>query len=180
MVSEGAAMAHDVLLVGGGAAGLRAAIAIAETNPQLERGRGLEGLPDAQPHGLGRGRRGRRDRRRRHARRARLRHRLGQRLARRPGRDRGVRAGGPARAAAARALGLPVEPAAGRARRRPRVRRHEEDAHLVRRRQDRLPHAAHAVPDLAEVRTRSPGTTSGSSPGCSSTTAGCTASSRSS
>jgi fumarate reductase flavoprotein subunit len=35
VVSEGAAMAHDVLLVGGGAAGLRAAIAIAETNPHL-------------------------------------------------------------------------------------------------------------------------------------------------
>ena len=35
MVSEGAAVAHDVLLVGGGAAGLRAAIAIAETNPHL-------------------------------------------------------------------------------------------------------------------------------------------------
>jgi fumarate reductase flavoprotein subunit len=34
-VSEGAAAAHDVLLVGGGAAGLRAAIAIAETNPKL-------------------------------------------------------------------------------------------------------------------------------------------------
>jgi fumarate reductase flavoprotein subunit len=34
-VSEGAAAAHDVLLVGGGAAGLRAAIAIAETNPSL-------------------------------------------------------------------------------------------------------------------------------------------------
>ena len=34
------------------------------------------------------------------------------------------------------------------------VRRHEEDAHVVRRRQDRLPHAAHAVPDLAEVRRR--------------------------
>ena len=31
------------------------------------------------------------------------------------------------------------------------VRRHEDRAHLVRRRQDRLPHAAHAVPDLAEV-----------------------------
>ncbi len=31
------------------------------------------------------------------------------------------------------------------------VRRHEDHAHLVRRRQDRLPHAAHAVPDLAEV-----------------------------
>ena len=35
MVSEGAAATHDVLLVGGGAAGLRAAIAIAETNPNL-------------------------------------------------------------------------------------------------------------------------------------------------
>jgi fumarate reductase flavoprotein subunit len=32
-VSEGAAAAHDVLLVGGGGAGLRAAIAIAETDP---------------------------------------------------------------------------------------------------------------------------------------------------
>ena len=35
MVNEGAAATHDVLLVGGGAAGLRAAIAIAETNPSL-------------------------------------------------------------------------------------------------------------------------------------------------
>jgi fumarate reductase flavoprotein subunit len=35
VVTEGAAAAHDVLLVGGGAAGLRAAIAIAETNPSL-------------------------------------------------------------------------------------------------------------------------------------------------
>ena len=34
-MSEGAAAAHDVLLVGGGAAGLRAAIAIAETDPRL-------------------------------------------------------------------------------------------------------------------------------------------------
>ncbi len=34
-MSEGAAAAHDVLLVGGGGAGLRAAIAIAETNPSL-------------------------------------------------------------------------------------------------------------------------------------------------
>ena len=58
------------------------------------------------------------------------------------------------------------------------VRRHEEDAHLVRRRQDRLPHAAHAVPDLAEVRPRSSATTSGSSPSCWSTTAGCRAWSR--
>src|SRR3954466_10688579 len=35
VVSEGATAAHDVLLVGGGAAGLRAAISIAETNPSL-------------------------------------------------------------------------------------------------------------------------------------------------
>jgi fumarate reductase flavoprotein subunit len=34
-VTQGAAAAHDVLLVGGGGAGLRAAIAIAETNPSL-------------------------------------------------------------------------------------------------------------------------------------------------
>jgi succinate dehydrogenase flavoprotein subunit len=34
-VNDGAAAAHDVLLVGGGAAGLRAAIAIAETSPSL-------------------------------------------------------------------------------------------------------------------------------------------------
>ena len=34
-MNEGAAAAHDVLLVGGGAAGLRAAIAIAESNPSL-------------------------------------------------------------------------------------------------------------------------------------------------
>jgi fumarate reductase flavoprotein subunit len=34
-VSNGAAAAHDVLLVGGGGAGLRAAIAIAETDPSL-------------------------------------------------------------------------------------------------------------------------------------------------
>jgi fumarate reductase flavoprotein subunit len=35
VVNEGATAAHDVLLVGGGAAGLRAAIAIAETSPNL-------------------------------------------------------------------------------------------------------------------------------------------------
>jgi succinate dehydrogenase flavoprotein subunit len=35
VVNDGAAAAHDVLLVGGGAAGLRAAIAIAETSPSL-------------------------------------------------------------------------------------------------------------------------------------------------
>ena len=42
------------------------------------------------------------------------------------------------------------------------VRRHEEDAHVVRRRQDRLPHAAHALPDLAASTPASSATTSGS------------------
>ena len=31
------------------------------------------------------------------------------------------------------------------------IRRHEDRAHLVCRRQDRLPHAAHPVPDFAEI-----------------------------
>ena len=34
---------------------------------------------------------------------------------------------------------------------RARLRRHEDRAHVVRRRQDRLPHAAHAVPDVPQV-----------------------------
>ncbi len=46
---------------------------------------------------------------------------------------------------------MPVEPRARRPRRGAPVRRDEEDAHVVRRRQDRLPHAAHALPDLAAV-----------------------------
>ena len=75
----------------------------------------------------------------------------GQRLAGGPGRDRGLHRRGPPRAAPARALGLSVEPGAGRPRRGAGVRRDEEDAHLVRRGQDRLPHAARALPDLAEV-----------------------------
>ena len=51
MVSEGAAMAHDVLLVGGGAAGLRAAIAIAETNPHLSVAVVSKVYPMAEPFG---------------------------------------------------------------------------------------------------------------------------------
>ena len=51
------------LLVGGGGAGLRAAIAIAETNPAAQHRRRLQGLSDAQPHRVGGGRRRGRHRR---------------------------------------------------------------------------------------------------------------------
>ena len=60
----------------------------------------------------------------------------------------------PAGADAPGALGLPVEPRDRWPHRRSPVRRHEEDAHVVRRRQDRLPHAPHAVPDVPQVPER--------------------------
>ena len=111
----------------------------------------VEGLSDAQPHLRG----GRRCRRRGEAeRQPRLplqRHGRRRRLADRSGRGRAVRQRDPQRAGAAGALGLPVEPGELGARRGAAVRRHEDHAHVVRRRQDRLPHAAHAVPDVAEV-----------------------------
>src|SRR3712207_8952655 len=49
----------------------------------------------------------------------------------------GLCPGGSARAASVGALGMPLEQGARRAHRGPRVRRHEEDADLVRRGQDR-------------------------------------------
>ncbi len=79
------------------------------------------------------------------------RHRRRRRLAVRPGRGRVLRRPRARGDGAAGALGLPVEPQGRRPRQRARLRRHEDRAHLVRRRQDRLPHAAHAVPDLAQV-----------------------------
>ena len=101
---------YDVVLVGGGGAGLRAAIAIAETNPRLnDRGR-VEGLPDAESHSLRRGWRRGSHRGRRQPRRAHLRHDLRRRLAVRSGRRRSVRQRSTAGAAAIGALGLPLEP----------------------------------------------------------------------
>ncbi len=47
--------------------------------------------------------------------------------------------------------GCPWSRTRGRPCERARVRRHEDRAHVVRRRQDRLPHAAHAVPDVDQV-----------------------------
>ena len=172
--------AHDVLLVGGGGAGLRAAIAIAETNPALNVAVVSKVYPmrshTVSAEGGAAGVIAADDSLDEHAydtisggdwlgdqdaveafvaeaprELLRLEH-WGCPWSREPdGRDRG-----------------------------PRVRRHEEDAHLVRRGQDRLPHAAHAVPDLAQVRRGHPLRRVVRRPGCSSTTAGCTASSRSS
>ena len=62
-----------------------------------------------------------------------------------------VRQRGTARARPDGALGLPVEPRAVRQGGGAAVRRYEDRAHVVRRRQDRLPHAAHALPDLAQI-----------------------------
>ena len=145
---------HDVLLVGGGGAGLRAAIAISEADPNLsvavvskvypmrshtvaaEGGAAGVHLPD--------------DSLDEHA------------YDTISGGDwlcdqdaveafvkeapRGVDAPG--------ALGLSLEPRARWTRRRPTFRRNEENAHLVCGRQDRLPHAPHAVSNLAQVRRR--------------------------
>ena len=105
---------HDVVIVGGGGAGLRAAIAAVEADPAAQRRARLEGLPDAQPHGLRRGRRRGGRARRRQPRDARLRHGEGLRLPRRPGRDPVLRRAGAEGARAARELGLPVEPQRGR------------------------------------------------------------------
>ena len=91
MSDDAVVAAHDVLLVGGGGAGLRAAIAIAETNPRLDVAVVSKVYPmrshtvSAEGGAAGVIADGRQPRR------ARLRHHLGQRLARRPGRHRGVR-----------------------------------------------------------------------------------------
>ena len=154
---------HDVVLVGGGGAGLRAAIAIAETNPRLS----VAVVSKVYP--------------------------MRSHTVSAEGGAAGVIApddsldehaydtisGGdwlcdqdaveafvgeaPRGVAAPRALGLPVEPRSERTGCRPPLRRDEEEAHVVRRRQDRLPHAPHPLPDLTEVPPLSCATTSGSS-----------------
>src|SRR3990172_6669420 len=104
----------DVLVVGGGGAGLRAAIAVAETHPRLR----VAVISKVYPM-----------------------------------RSHTVSAEGGARGnAAAGALGLSLEPGAGRPHRRAFLWRDEDRADVVRRGQDRLPPAPHAVPDHPEVR----------------------------
>ena len=103
---------HDVLIVGGGAAGLRAAIAVAESHPQLSVAIVSKVYPMRSHTVSAEGGAAAVIRARRQPRGARPRHDLGRGLAVRPGRRRGVRQGGARGAAAAGALGLPVEPRA--------------------------------------------------------------------
>ena len=143
---------HDVLLVGGGGAGFARRHRRCRNQPQAQRRGGLQGLSDAQPYGLRRGRR-----RRRH----------------RPTTTRldehayDTISGGdwlgdqdavevfvneaPKELLRLEHWGCPWSRRAGRQDRGASVRRHEKDAHVVCRRQDRLPHAAHALPDLAQI-----------------------------
>ena len=96
---------YDVLVVGAGCAGMRAAIEAHDAGAR--RRRRLEAPPDPQPLRRGRGRdqRGAREQGRGQPRDARLRHGQGLRLPRRPGRDRDLHARGAGRHLPARALG---------------------------------------------------------------------------
>ena len=105
--------AHDVLIIGAGLAGQRAALAAAETG--RERGDHEQGSPRALPLGGRRRRNQRRDQRRRRLALARLRHGQGLGLPRRPGRDRSHVLGGPGRGHAPRAHRRHVPPQRRRA-----------------------------------------------------------------
>ena len=118
----------DLAIIGAGGAGLRAAIAAAEANPQLKIALISKVYPmrshTVAAEGL----------RRRHSgsRYLRLplpRHRRRRRLAVRTGRGRSLRASVPARDDPARAVGLPVEPQTGRFGQRAALRRHEDRTH---------------------------------------------------
>ena len=145
---------HDIVLVGGGGAGLRAAIAISESNPKLSvavvskvypmRSHTVAAEGGAAGVHIAEDSSGR----------TRLRHHLRRRLAVRSGRCGSLRQGSSARVDAAGALGLSLEPGARWTRRRAAFRWNEKDAHLVCGRQDRLPHAPHAVSNVAQIRRR--------------------------
>ena len=86
-----AGAAYDVLVIGGGGAGLRAAIAVAEADPRLSVAIVSKVYPMRSHTVSAEGGAAGGHRIRRQPRRARLRHRLRQRLAVRSGRGRGLR-----------------------------------------------------------------------------------------
>ena len=114
---------HDVLVVGAGCAGMRAAIEAHDAG--AERRRHLEASSDPQPLRRGRGRDQRRARERGRglAGDAHVRHGQGLRLHRRPGRDRDLLPRGARRHLPARALGRRLLAARGRQARTAPVRR---------------------------------------------------------
>ena len=147
---------HDVLLVGGGGAGLRAAIAIAETNPRLSTAVVSKVYPmrshTVSAEGGAAGVIRSDDSLDEHA------YDTisgGDWLCDQDAVEAFVKEA-PEELLRLEHWGCPVEPGSGRPHRRPPVRRHEEDADVVCRGQDRLPHAPHALPDLAEVPERRP------------------------
>ena len=89
--------AHDIVIVGGGAAGLRAADGPRRGIGCPERPARVQGVPDAKLHRRGRGRCGSRLRKRRQPRAPRLRHDPRKRLSGGPGRRGGVRRRGAGR-----------------------------------------------------------------------------------
>ena len=142
----------DVVIVGGGGAGLRAAIAAHQADPGLAVALLSKVVPMRSHTVAAEGGSAGVIRDGRLAGAALRGHRLRRRLAVRPGRGAVLRRALRRRDGAARALGLPLEPPRRRPHQRALLRRHEGAAHLVRRRQDRLSPAAHPVPDLAALR----------------------------
>ena len=149
---------YDVVIVGAGGAGMRAAIEAGPARP--DRG-DHQALPHPLPHRRGAGRhvRGARQRRGGQLGVAHLRHRQGRRLPGRPGRRRDPRQGGDRRGHRPREHGPAVQPhARGQDRpaplRRPhpRPRRGPRAPRLLRRRPHRPHDPADAVPELRQAR----------------------------
>ena len=143
----------DVVIVGAGGSGMQRLAAAGARRP--ERGRAVQGVPDALAHrgGAGRHRRLARQHERGQLALPLLRHHQGQRLARRPGRDRVHVPRGAERRLRARALRHALRPQPRRHDlpapvRRPhrQLRREAGAARLRRGRPHRPRDAAHAVP----------------------------------
>ena len=134
---------HDVLIVGAGLAGMRAAVEAAASRRRRRPGR--QGPSRSQPHLLRPGRHQRGPGRRRLLGSAHVRHRQGVGLPGRPGRHRGDVQGRAARHTGAGAHGLPVQPLRERTHRPAPLRRRRLSAYRLRRRHQRLRPAAHHV-----------------------------------